>query len=70
MAIIAFLLLIISLSKLFLVVSSNNKMEVRELVNDIPILVDVPPGTLSAIITADGLVGLICSLFLLTVALW
>lgn len=69
MAIIAFLLLIISLSKLFLVVSSNNKMEVRELVNDIPILVDVPPGTLSAIITADGLVGLICSLFLLTVAL-
>lgn len=69
MAIIAFLLLIISLSKLFLVVSSNNKMEVRELVNDIPIFVDVPPGTLSAIITADGLVGLICSLFLLTVAL-
>lgn len=69
MAIIAFLLLIISLSKLFLVVSSNNKMEVRELVNDIPILVDVPPGTLSAIITADGLIGLICSLFLLTVAL-
>ena len=69
MAIIAFLLLIISLSKLFLVVSSNNKMEVRELVNDIPILVNVPPGTLSAIITADGLVGLICSLFLLTVAL-
>ena len=70
MAIIAFLLLIISLSKLFLVVSSNNKMEVRELVNDIPILVNVPPGTLSAIITADGLVGLICSLFLLTVVLW
>lgn len=69
MAIIAFLLLIISLSKLFLVVSSNNKMEVKELINDIPILVDVPPGTLSAIITADGLVGLICSLFLLTVAL-
>ena len=69
MAIIAFLLLIISLSKLFLVVSSNNKMEVRELVNDTPILVDVPPGTLSAIITADGLIGLICSLFLLTVAL-
>lgn len=69
MAIIAFLLLIISLSKLFLVVSSNNKMEVRELVNDIPILVNVPPVTLSAIITADGLVGLICSLFLLTVAL-
>ena len=69
MAIIAFLLLIISLSKLFLVVSSNNKMEVRELVNDTPILVDVPPRTLSAIITADGLIGLICSLFLLTVAL-
>lgn len=69
MAIIAFLLLIISLSKLFLVVSSNNKMEVKELINDTPILVDVPPGTLAAIITADGLIGLICSLFLLTVAL-
>lgn len=69
MAIIAFLLLIISLSKLFLVVSSNNKMEVKELINETPILVDVPPGTLPAIITADGLIGLICSLFLLTVAL-
>lgn len=69
MAIIAFLLLIISLSKLFLVVSSNNKMEVKKLINETPILVDVPPGTLSAIITADGLIGLICSLFLLTVAL-
>lgn len=69
MAIIAFLLLIISLSKLFLVVSSNNKMEVKELINETPILVDIPPGILSAIITADGLIGLICSLFLLTVAL-
>lgn len=69
MAIIAFLLLIISLNKLFLVVSSNNKMEVKELINETPILVDVSPGTLAAIITADGLIGLICSLFLLTVAL-
>lgn len=69
MAIIAFLLLIISLSKLFLVISSNNKVEVKELVNETPILVDVPPRTLAVIITVDGLIGLICSLFLLTVAL-
>ena len=69
MAIIAFILLIISLSKLFLVISLNNKLEIKELVYNTPILVNIPPGFLTAIITADGLIGLICSLFLLTVVL-
>lgn len=69
MTIIAFILLIISLSKLSLVISSNNQLEIKELVYNTPILVNIPPGLLTAIITADGLIGLICSLFLLTVAL-
>lgn len=69
MAIIAFILLIISLSKLFLVISLNNKLEIKELVYNTPILVNTLPELLTAIITADGLIGLICSLFLLTVAL-
>ena len=69
MAIITFLLLIISLSKLSLVVFLNNKLEIKELVYNIPILVNTLPELLTAIITVDGLIGLICSLFLLTVAL-
>ena len=69
MAIIAFILLIISLSKLLLVVYFNNQLEVRELIYNTPILVNTSPRLLHAIITADGLVGLICSLFLLTVVL-
>ena len=69
MAIITFLLLIISLSKLSLVVSLNNKLEIKELVYNTPILVNILPELLTAIITVDGLIGLICSLFLLTVAL-
>ena len=69
MAIIAFILLIISLSKLSLVISSDNQLEIKELVYNTPILVNTLPELLTAIITADGLIGLICSLFLLTVAL-
>ena len=69
MAIIAFILLIISLSKLFLVISLNNKLEIKELVYNTPILVNTLPELLTGIITVDGLIGLICSLFLLTVAL-
>ena len=69
MAIIAFILLIISLSKLFLVISLNNKLEIKELVYNTPILVNTLPELLTAIITVDGLIGLTCSLFLLTVAL-
>lgn len=64
MYVLAFLLLIVSLSKLFLAMSSN-KMEMKELVYNSPVFVNVPPGTISAIITIDGLLELICSLFLL-----
>lgn len=66
MTIIAFILLIISLSKLSLVISSNNQLEMRELVYNTPILVNIPPGLLTTIITADGLVGLLCSLLIIT----
>lgn len=69
MAIIAFILLVISLSKLFLVISSNNQLEVKELVYNTPVLVNAPPGLAGAILTANGLIGLICSVFLLTVIL-
>ena len=70
MAIIAFILLIISLSKLLLVISSNNQLEVKELVHNIPILVNIPPPILLAsIITIDGFISLICSLFILTIIL-
>ena len=64
MYVLAFLLLIVSLSKLLLAMSSN-KMEIKELVYNSPVFVNVPPGTISAIITIDGLLGLMCSLFLL-----
>lgn len=64
MYVLAFLLLIVSLSKLLLAMSSN-KMEMKELVYNSPVFVNVPPGTVSAIITIDGLLGLMCSLFLL-----
>ena len=40
-------------------------MEMKELVYNSPVFVNVPPGTVSAIITIDGLLELICSLFLL-----
>ena len=66
MTIIDFILLIISLSKLSLVISSNNQLEMKELVYNTPILVNIPPGLLTAIITADGLVGLLCSLLIIT----
>lgn len=64
MYVLALLLLIVSLSKLLLAMSSN-KMEMKELVYNSPVFVNIPPGTLSAIITLDGLLGLMCSLFLL-----
>lgn len=64
MYILAFLLLIVSLSKLLLAMFFN-KMEIKKLVYNSPVFVNVPPGTLSAIITLDGLLGFICSLFLL-----
>lgn len=51
----AMLLLIVGLTKLCLATVSN-KMEVKELVYNTPILVDVSPEALAALITADGLI--------------
>ena len=42
--------------KLYLVTVSN-KMEVKELVYNIPILVNVSPDAMKALLTADGLIS-------------
>ena len=63
MYILAFILLIVSVLKLILA-TSTNKMEMKELIYNSPMLVNLPPGTLSAIITIDGLIELLCSLFI------
>lgn len=55
MKILALLLLLIGLTKLCLVTISN-KMEIKELFYNTPILVNIPPDSLKAIITADGLI--------------
>lgn len=56
MKILALLLLIIGVTKLYLVTVSN-KMEVKELVYNIPILVNVSPDAMKALLTADGLIS-------------
>lgn len=56
MKILALLLLIIGVTKLYLVTVSN-KMEVKELVYNIPILVNVSPETMKALLTVDGLIS-------------
>lgn len=56
MNILALLLLIIGVTKLYLVTVSN-KMEVKELVYNIPILVNVSPDAMKALLTADGLIS-------------
>lgn len=56
MKILALLLLIIGVTKLYLVTVSN-KMEVKELVYNIPILVNVSPETMKALLTIDGLIS-------------
>lgn len=69
MAILAFILLLISIAKLLLVLSCRNTLEVKRLIDETSLKVDTPPNLLTAILTADGLVGLFCSLYLLTVVL-
>lgn len=64
MKILALLLLIIGVTKLYLVTASN-KMEVKELVYNIPILVNVSPDTMKALFTADGLVSIFGGIALL-----
>lgn len=56
MKIIALLLLVIGVTKLYLVTVSN-KMKVKELVYNIPILVNVSPEAMKALLTADGLIS-------------
>ena len=56
MKILALSLLIIGVTKLYLVTVSN-KMEVKELVYNIPILVNVSPDAMKALLTADGLIS-------------
>ena len=56
MKILALLLLIIGVTKLYLVTISN-KMEVKELVYNIPILVNISPEAMKALLTADGLIS-------------
>lgn len=56
MEILALLLLIIGVTKLYLVTVSN-KMEVKELVYNIPILVNVSPETMKALLTVDSLIS-------------
>lgn len=68
MYILGFFLLISSITKLLLVASST-RMEVKELAYRTPILVNIPPRMFTGIVSVDGLIGLICSLFILG-ALW
>lgn len=56
MKILALLLLIVGVTKLYLVTVSN-KMEVKELVYNIPILVNISPDAMKALLTADGLIS-------------
>ena len=70
MPFIAFALLIISLIKLILIASFNNNLEIKELIYNTPISVNTPPILIYALITIDGLIGLICSVYLLTTGLW
>lgn len=64
MKILALLLLIIGVTKLYLVTVSN-KMEVKELVYNIPILVNVSPETMKALLTVDGLISTLGGIALL-----
>lgn len=64
MKILALLLLVIGVTKLYLVTVSN-KMEVKELVYNIPILVNVSPDAMKALLTADGLISTLGGIVLL-----
>lgn len=67
MKILALLLLIIGVIKLYLVTVSN-KMEVKELVYNIPILVNVSPDAMKALLIEDGLISIFGGIALL--CLW
>lgn len=66
MYILAFILLIIGLSKLFLAFSTH-KVEMKELLYQSPVVSNVPPGILVALVTFDGLVETLLGLFILVI---
>lgn len=66
MIIIAILLIIVGLTKLYLATISD-KMEMKEITHGIPIIINIPPEAILAIITADGLLNLFGGIALLLI---
>lgn len=64
MKLLAIVLAIISLSKLF-IASGEKQVELRKLVSDMPIHADLLDQLTKSIIVLDGLIGLICGLFII-----
>lgn len=64
MKIFAAILLIISLTKLF-ITSGDRQVELKKLVSGLPIQVDLIDPATKAIIVFDGLIGLFCGLIIL-----
>ena len=64
MKLLAIILAIISLSKLF-IASGEKQVELRKLVSDMPIHADLLDPLTKSIIVLDGLIGLICGLFII-----
>lgn len=56
MIIIAILLIIVGVSKLYLVIISD-KMEMKEITHGIPYMINISPEATMAIVTADGLLN-------------
>lgn len=68
MIILAVILLLTSVYKLFLATSCNNKADVIKFADELP-FTDNAYRILIAIVTADGLLCLLCSLYLLFIIL-
>ena len=64
MKIFAALLLIISLTKLF-IASTDRRLELRRLVSNLPVQADLIDPTTKSIIVFDGLIGLICGMIII-----
>lgn len=64
MLLIATLLIIVGITKLY-IVTSTNKLEIKEIIYDIPNSIDILPEIIVAIFIADGLLCLFGGLALL-----
>lgn len=64
MKLFAIVLAIIGLSKLF-IASGEKQVELRKLVSNMPIHADLLDPLTKSIIVLDGLIGLICGLFII-----